>query len=128
MKIELDQNSPGLRIGAYTQTSISIAGQVYTDSLIIGEGRIISDVLPADVRELQSRHLQPVLEMRPEIVLFGTGPRLRHPNDDIARILFQRNIGMEIMDTGAACRSFNFLLGESRRVVGLLFLADSVSR
>ena len=124
MKIELEQNTAATRIDAYTATSISIAGQVYTSGLIIGDGRVVAARLPPAVDGLRARHLDTVWAMHPEIVLFGTGARLCHPHDDITRLLFEKRIGMEIMDTGAACRSFNFLLGESRRVVALLFLAD----
>ena len=124
MKIELDHNIPATRVEAYTRRSLSIAGRVYTGSVIVGDGRVIDNLLPPAVADMQARHLQAALEMAPEIALFGAGPRLCYPPDEITQILFERRIGMEIMDTGAACRSFNFLLGESRRVVGLLFLDD----
>ncbi|MGI9229873.1 MAG: Mth938-like domain-containing protein [Gammaproteobacteria bacterium] len=122
MKLELDQSDTGLRISAYTEASVCIADRVYSDSIIINTERVIEDVLPATVLELQPRHLHTIIDMQPEIVLFGTGPRLCHPPDNIAQTLFQHHIGMEIMDTGAACRSFNFLLGEGRRIVCLLFI------
>lgn len=124
MKIELDQLATKLRITAYSNTSISIAGHVYTSSIIIGDEQIIENILPASVTELKKHQLETAISMQPEIVLFGTGTELHYPDDLISQALFENNIGMEIMDTGAACRSFNFLLGEARKVVCLMFIAD----
>ena len=124
MKIELDQLPGELRITAYTANTITVAGNTYTDNIIIGNDSIIENCLPQTIQQLTIEHLDSVLLMQPEIVLFGTGDRISHPADTVIQALFENNIGMEIMDTGAACRSFNFLLGESRKIAGLMFIQD----
>ena len=65
-----------------------------------------------------------VIAQRPEIVLIGTGTRQRFPERSILTALLTRRIGVEVMDTAAACRTFNILVAEDRRVVAALFLKD----
>jgi uncharacterized protein len=74
----------------------------------------------AAVDTLEPAHFEALLALRPEVVLLGTGDRQRFPAAGLASILAQAGIGLEVMDTGAACRTFNILVGEGRRVVGAL--------
>ena len=57
-----------------------------------------------------------------EIVLLGTGPRLRFPRPELTRPLIEARIGIEVMDFQAACRTYNFLMAESRKVAAALLL------
>ena len=77
---------------------------------------------PLSFDELQARHLELVVDLRPEVVILGTGMRLRFPPPDITARLQIRGIGVEIMATDAACRTFNILLAEQRRVAAALLL------
>ena len=58
--------------------------------------------------------------MKPELVLFGSGTRLRFPHPSLVRPLIERRIGVETMDSAAACRTYNVLLGEGRAVIAAL--------
>jgi len=60
--------------------------------------------------------------MQPELILFGSGERIRFPHPTCLQNLYARRIGVETMDTQAACRTFNFLAGEGRRVIAALLL------
>jgi len=62
---------------------------------------------------------------QPEIILIGSGKTLNFPNKEWGEYLNKRNIGFEIMDTGAACRSYNLLIDEGRNIVACLFLANN---
>ncbi len=64
-----------------------------------------------------------LLEHHPEIVLFGTGATQRFPHPRLTAALAQAQIGIEVMDTRAACRTFNILTAEGRRVVAALLIA-----
>ena len=77
---------------------------------------------PATVDDLQVSHLGPIFELRPELVLIGTGARQRFAPADICSAFAARGIGIESMDLGAACRTFNILVQEERRVAAALFL------
>jgi uncharacterized protein len=58
-----------------------------------------------------------LLALRPEIVLFGSGSQIKFPSPSLLQGLIKQGIGVETMDNGAACRTFNVLAGEGRRVV-----------
>jgi uncharacterized protein len=60
--------------------------------------------------------------MDPELVIFGSGERIRFPKPQWLQTLYARRVGVETMDTHAACRTYNFLAGEGRRVVAALLL------
>ena len=122
MKIEADINQGEYKIDAYAAGSITVAGTVYATDIIITPEAVIEGRLPERVQALEEAHLEAMLKNDPEIVIFGSGKALTYPPDAICEILYVRQLGFEIMDTGAACRAFNFLSGEGRRVVAALFL------
>jgi uncharacterized protein len=76
-----------------------------------------------DIERLRPEHFAPVLELDPELVLVGTGATQRFLPAQTTSPLLQAGVGFEVMDTAAACRTFNILLAEGRRVVGA-FLAS----
>ena len=121
MKIEADLNQGENAIDAYAPGSISVAGTVYTTDIIISVDAVMEGCLPAQLQALAEAHLTTILRQDPEIVIFGSGKALSYPPDEICEMLYTRQIGFEIMDTGAACRAFNFLAGEGRRIVAALF-------
>ena len=122
MKIEADINQGQHKIDAYAAGSITVAGIPYTTNIIITPAAVMEGQLPDKVQSLAESHLMTMLEHKPEVVLFGSGKSLTFPPDEICEILYLRHIGFEIMDTGAACRAFNFLSGEGRQIVAALFL------
>ncbi len=69
---------------------------------------------------LTAAHFEAVLALEPEVVVFGSGARLRFAPPALLRALLERRIGVETMDTAAACRTFNVLAGEGRLVVAAL--------
>lgn len=121
MKIELDLNSEGKNvIDAYDKDSVTVAGVPYQDNLIISPDKLIENWGPDNFSELSEQHFEQIIALKPEIVLLGTGHEHRFPKYDIMDELAGRDIGLEIMDTGAACRAYNFLVGEGREVVAAL--------
>lgn len=83
-------------------------------------------VLPWPVQDapsLRAAHFEQVLALEPELVIFGSGPRLQFVSPEHYRALIERRIGIETMDTAAACRTFNVLASEGRKVIAaLLFM------
>jgi uncharacterized protein len=74
---------------------------------------------------LAESHFAQLAELNPELVIFGSGARLRFARPALLRGLIERRIGFETMDTAAACRTYNVLLAEGRAVVAaLLFETD----
>ena len=121
MKIEADINQGQFKIDAYAAGSITVAGVQYSTNIIITTATVIEAQLPDSIQSLAEPHVATLLAQRPEIVVFGTGRTLTFPADEICEMLYLRQIGFEIMDTGAACRAFNFLSGEGRQVAAALF-------
>ncbi|MBX3636829.1 MAG: Mth938-like domain-containing protein [Rubrivivax sp.] len=83
------------------------------------------EVLPWDVDRfdaLSAAHFERAAALAPELVIFGSGARLRFPPPALMRALIERRIGFETMDTAAACRTYNVLVSEGRSVLAALLL------
>jgi uncharacterized protein len=75
---------------------------------------------PASFEALEEAHFAQLLALQPELVIFGSGSTLRFPHPRLSAALTNAGIGVEVMDTSAACRTYNILLAEDRRVVAAL--------
>jgi uncharacterized protein len=78
-----------------------------------------------DAAELTPAHFEQILALAPELVIFGSGSRLKFVAPALYRSLIERGVGLETMDTAAACRTFNVLVNEGRQVVGAFLLAPA---
>lgn len=109
-------------IHSYGAGWVSIRGDRYTHPLIPSttEGVLPWDCAGFDA--LEECHFAELARFQPEMVLFGSGSRLRFPQPRWLQSLYGQRIGVETMDTAAACRTFNFLVGEGRNVVAALLL------
>lgn len=115
MKLHLTSGEGNLFTG-YGSDYVEINKQRHQGALI---------VTPDDIRpwpmhgfdDLNETHFSLLAALNPELVLLGTGTRLRFPHPKLYRMLTERQIGVEAMDIGAMCRTFNILVSEGRRVV-----------
>lgn len=101
---------------------IRIEDEHYTRSLVVSPERLVPDWPPRSVDELEDSHLKTLLDLKPEVVLIGTGDTTRFPAARVFAAFQSRGIGLEVMDTAAACRTYNVLVSERRRVVAGLML------
>ncbi len=123
MKLHTDAGTATYRISAYGPGYITVNEERVTRSMIIMPERLVRDWPPQSYEELTAQHLRILLEHRPEIVLLGTGARQRFPQASLTAPLHEQRIGLEVMDTAAACRTYNILMAEDRRVLaGLLII------
>lgn len=81
----------------------------------------------ARFEDLGPGHFDALLALAPEVVIFGSGPRLRFPPAAWLRGLIGRRIGVETMDTGAACRTYNVLAAEGRSVAAALLVEPAAA-
>jgi uncharacterized protein len=72
--------------------------------------------------ELTPEHFSRLIELKPELVVFGSGEKIRFVSPALYRALYENGIGMETMDTAAACRTYNVLATEGRKVLGAFLL------
>ncbi|HEY2635613.1 MAG TPA: MTH938/NDUFAF3 family protein [Steroidobacteraceae bacterium] len=122
MRFTQDSTSGANIIRAYGNGELRVNDEVYRSTIIVSA----SAVQPApDIRELEDlSRIDPssILALEPELVLLGTGPRQIFPAASFRAQFLSAGIGVEVMDTGAACRTFNVLVAEQRRVVALLMV------
>lgn len=91
--------------------------------LIVMAHQLIDSWQPASFDALTSEHFAALAQLGVEIVLFGTGAKQRFPHPRLTRALIEKHIGIEVMDTGAACRTYNILVSEGRSVAAALLPA-----
>lgn len=98
--------------------------RIVSSSAIITPDTLIENWQPRTLTELEILHMEPVLGFQPEIVILGTGRRLHFPPAAIIQVCHKAGAGFEAMDTGAACRTYNILAGEGRRVAAALLMIE----
>jgi len=94
-----------------------LAVETISGSFVLSPKHLLRDWTPTSIEALQAKHLDPIIELQPELVLLGTGARLTFPSPQLLASLHRQRIGVEVMDTAAACRTYNILMGEGRFVV-----------
>ena len=122
MKFVLDTQAAGYAIQRYETGEIVIGETCYRESLIVLPDRVIADWPPRSTEDLAERDFERLAELKPEIVLLGTGREQRFPHPSLAQSLMRLQIGFEVMNTAAACRTYNILMAEGRRVAAALFM------
>lgn len=122
MPLTLDDNSATYQVRAYMPGQIRVNDKTYTSSLIVSPSKLIENWPPQKISELTHEHLRIIAELRPAILLIGTGSKLEFPALEIYGDLINAGIGVEIMDTHAACRTYNALTAEERNVVAALII------
>jgi len=94
----------------------------YRDNLLVTPERVVTGWTAGGFDTLSEADFAALVELKPEVVLLGTGASLRFPHPRLTRALTDAGIGVEVMDTPAACRTFNILAAEGRRVVAAVIL------
>ncbi len=113
-------------IQAYQSDQITINERNYPQSLILSATEIISPWPVTHIDELNPGHLQAIVDQKPEVVLLGTGDKQLFPDIEIIAYFAQLGLGLEVMNTGAACRTFNILVAENRQVVAGIILQSAI--
>ena len=103
----------------YGEGYVLLNGKRYESSLIVLPERIEPWAV-AGFDALAEEHFARIAALKPEVVLLGTGARLRFPHPRLTAPLVRARIGLEVMDLQAACRTFNILVAEERKVAAAL--------
>jgi len=122
--VQLSQENPDF---LYVLRGVSDAGVLVNQetldrSFLLAPNQLVPDWRPTSSAELLPADMDAVLAMQPALVLLGTGARLRFPSAAVMAALLTRGIGIEVMDSSAAARTFNVLATEGRRVVAAFLL------
>jgi uncharacterized protein len=117
-----EDSSSGINlIRAYGGGAIKVNEEIYHGPLIVSASAVAPGPAIGGVMDLEPVHADLLLALNPELVLLGTGVRQSFPAAEFGARFLAQSIGIEVMDTGAACRTFNVLIAERRRVAALLF-------
>lgn len=122
MKFNLETPEEGYLIQSYNKGQFIVNEQIFTSSLAVGIDQILPDWPPNEMSDLIPAHFEMLLDFDPEIIIFGSGEKQQFPSPDLLTALIKKGIGLETMTTPAACRTYNVLISENRRVVAALFL------
>ena len=122
MKFQPDSLEGVNTIARHDGGSVWVGNQSYSGSVIVPWSGPVRAWAPADFNALTQAHFDEVLQLQPELVIFGSGARLRFPPPALLRGLIARRIGVESMDSAAACRTYTVLVSEGRTVVAALLL------
>ncbi len=122
MQLSLNRPEEYLFIRNCRADVITVIDRELRASFILSAERAIEDWPVRTVGELDEKNIAPILELKPEVVLLGTGARIVFPSQAILAQFLQRGIGIEVMDNAAASRTFNVLVSEGRRAVAAFLL------
>lgn len=123
MKLHLS-NTEGLNLFTHVEpTSFGINGYRYNGNVAVLPTEVLPDWTSATLATLSVEDFAFIAARDIDIVLLGTGPRLSFPPRQLMRPLYETGRGVEVMDTPAACRTFNILVTEGRKVGAFLLVA-----
>src|SRR5688500_14716341 len=116
MKLTDERTAGANVVRSYAPGEIKVGEYVLKRSCLISPTQLDVEWRPQSVNDLTLEDLAPVFALAPEIVVLGAGTRQRFPPMQWMAALLSRGIGCEVMDTGAACRTYNVLVSEDRKV------------
>lgn len=124
LKLHLDKASGEYRITGYRPGAVVVNDEVHAGALLITVQAAPRPWSVAGFEDLDESAVAALLDPAPEVLLIGTGARQRFPEPAALAALYAANIGFEVMDTRAACRTFNILAAEGRQVTAAIWPLD----
>jgi uncharacterized protein len=123
LKLHLESVGALNTFTGYGEDYVMVNGERHARSVIVLPERILRDWTPAAFDDLAPEHFAALADLGREIVLLGTGTRQRFPRPEILLPLLRAGVGVEVMDLQAACRTYNILMAEQRKVAAALLFA-----
>ncbi len=121
MKLNLEQGSGNI-IKSFSVGELRINDVTFTDHVIVSADKIIEKWSPACITDLSIADFTVAISSMPELIIFGSGAIQTFPPTTVITDIMREGIGFEVMDTGAACRTFNILAAEGRNVIAALLV------
>lgn len=122
MKFERETAEGRNLFTAYGEGWVEVNGERHHASLVVGAQRVVPGWTSGAIEAVTEAEVEALAAMGPEIVLLGTGAGFRFPDPACLAPLHRARIGVEVMDTRAACRTYNILLSEGRKVLAALIV------
>jgi len=109
-------------IRSFTDSSIDVNNKTYNRSLIISSHLLIDDWVISNINDMKAEHWQELIQHNPEVIIIGTGASLVFPHPSSYAPAIDKGIGVEFMDSQAACRTYNVLVSEDRSILAGIIL------
>lgn len=122
MELNLDTGEGQYHIRGYGAGFIQINDQKIEHSVIVTPNKLIDPWPPQSLAELNAAHFLLIFDLNPSVVLLGSGSQLTFPDAALLADFYAKKIGIEVMDTAAACRTYAVLMAEGRKVAAALFI------
>lgn len=122
MLLTLDNSVGSYHIRSYEPGKIKINEITYENSVIITPQQLLNPWQPQHFSDIALEHLNVIFELSPTVVIIGTGTTPHFATPVLMQAFLTRKIGLEVMETGAACRTYQVLMSEGRNVVAALLL------
>ena len=117
MKLQSDPHSGANTITGYGDGYVEINQTPYAHAVLLSSDGAISAWPAQSFDSLEASHFAQMVDLKPELILIGTGSKQRFPKPELLKSLILAKIGFEIMDSQAACRTYNILVSEGRQVL-----------
>jgi len=117
MKLQSDPHSGANTITGYGDGYVEINRTPYSHAVLLSSDAEIQEWAVKSFDELSVEDFSQMASLKPELILIGTGQRQRFPKPELLKTLIEAKIGFEVMDSQAACRTYNILVGEGRQVL-----------
>lgn len=121
MRLTVTPGGPTLLIRSYAEGVIRIGDSQWSEPVLLGSSGLRAALRPQIPTEIEERDLTVVFDENPEVVVIGWAAGQAFLPASQRRWFLERQIGLEVMELGAACRTYNVLIGDGRRVVAMLF-------
>ena len=125
MKLQSDPHSGANTITGYGDGYIEINKIHYSHAVLLSSDGDILEWAVRSFDDLGTADFSQMASLKPELIIIGTGKRQRFPRPELLKILIEAKIGFEIMDSQAACRTYNILVGEGRQIL-LALIVESI--
>jgi uncharacterized protein len=125
LKLQSDPHSGANTITGYGDGYVEINQTPYAHAVLLSSDGAITEWPVPSFESLEADHFAQMVALKPELILIGTGKKQRFPKPELLKALISAKIGFEIMDSQAACRTYNILVSEGRQVL-LALLVESV--
>jgi uncharacterized protein len=122
VKLQLHINPEQKLFTGHGEGYVAINGERHSQSVVVMANEIRSDWNASAFESLALEHFDYFVTLKPEVLLFGTGAKQRFGHPQLYRNLLAAGIGIEFMDTPAACRTYNILVAEDRKVVAAILI------
>lgn len=123
MELNLERPRDYLFVRRADAHTIVIVDRPFSSSIILTREKVIDDWGVFDVAAMTPDHVEPIVALKPDVVLLGTGERQKFPSQAVLAAFLQRGVGVEVMDNAAAARTWDILASEGRNVVAAFVLA-----